>query len=448
MVIQHPSARQGSSPTSTAVSGGTNLKHGRASRYRYISIVTSLLIAVMAVMAFSPFFHGNLVSSSAVVHEIAPVMMTPSLIRQAMIPLSSPEGDDTSLMTVRGDEYDDWFMQGEGRDRHKEGTLRHVFKTRIEKQKKFCSKMGDELPRIVPVNVSSNGNASVAVLERIDSIWSMDGFEQYSLYALQSFNENGMADIVSHSLHEYGQWEGGEIQSIIYKLDAFAESQGLSRSEVYFVDIGANVGTFSFAIAMMGFQVLAFEALQVNQEALRMSLCANPQLIESIAIFNTALGKDKATCQMFSDPQNILDGAVACGPSKKPPFAFLVWRQQLDIVRLDDVLDRTTMANLTGKVGAVKMDTEGFEPWVIQGGRRFFNTTKPRYFVTELNPPPLKAATNTSSLDFIRQIQSFGYSLRNGSFDSPVLSKRTIRRAFSRKNEHLTNLYFTMEETL
>eukprot|EP00889_Picochlorum_renovo_P000105 jgi/Picre1/27135/NNA_000105.t1 len=102
MVIQHPSARQGSSPTSTAVSGGTNLKHGRASRYRYISIVTSLLIAVMVVMAFSPFFHGNLVSSSAAVHEIAPVMMTPSPIRQAMIPLSSPEGDETSLMTVRG----------------------------------------------------------------------------------------------------------------------------------------------------------------------------------------------------------------------------------------------------------------------------------------------------------------------------------------------------------
>lgn len=443
MVAQHPSVRVGSSPTSTAGNGGTSFKHGRASRYRYISIITSLLISVMAVMAFSPFFHGPFVSSSShAVHEFAPLMMTPTGgMGQAMVP------DDISLMTLRGDEYDEWFTQGEGRDRHKEGQLRHVFEKVVEKQKKFCAKMGDDLPRIVPVNVSSNGNASVAMLERIDSLWSLDGYEQYSLYALQSFNDNGMADIVSHSLHEYGQWEGGEIQSIVYKLDAFAESRGLSRSEVYFVDIGANIGTFSFAIAMMGFQVLAFEALQVNQEALRLSLCANPQLIESIAVFNTALGKDRATCQMFSDPQNILDGAVACGTSKKPPFAFLVWRQQLDIVRLDDVVGRTAMGNLTGKVGAVKMDTEGFEPWVIQGGRTFFKRTKPQYFVTELNPPPLKAATNTSSLDFIRQIQSFGYSLRNGSFDSPVLSKKRIRRAFSQKNEHLTNLYFTMDET-
>ena len=91
----------------------------------------------------------------------------------------------------------------------------------------------------------------------------------------------------------------------------------LERKDVYFVDIGANIGTFTIAMAMAGYNVIAFESLRINQQALRLSICAN-QLMDRITVFNVALGKEATNCTIFSHPLNTLNGNIVCGTNPKP----------------------------------------------------------------------------------------------------------------------------------
>lgn len=96
----------------------------------------------------------------------------------------------------------------------------------------------------------------------------------------------------------------------------------------------------------------------------------------------------------------------------------MVKRQQVDIARLDDVL-KEWIPLLQGKVGALKMDAEGFEPWIIEGAAEFFTQVKPTFIQLEISQMTIDA-TNTSIAAFLGRMQSFGYELRWTPFSRPA----------------------------
>lgn len=283
-----------------------------------------------------------------------------------------------------------------------------------------------------------SNTSNTMTLQKLDNIGSGRDSYSYTLYALKSSENTN--DIISGSLESSRQWEADDIRKIITSMDQFASSNNLSRSEVYFIDIGANVGTFSFAAAAAGFMVISFEAMRVNQRALQLSLCSNPKFLDKIAIFNIALGKQEANCAIYSVPGNVLDGTVGCGT--KPPLPGMIFRQTLNISSLDMVLD-DIIPTITGKVAALKMDTEGFEPWVIEGGREFFSKVHPPFFTTELNSIALRSGSGYSSMDFIKQILGLGYDLRHLNFDGPLFTEDKLEQELASGDEALMNLYFT-----
>lgn len=64
------------------------------------------------------------------------------------------------------------------------------------------------------------------------------------------------------------------------------QDRGLPRNDVYFVDIGANVGSFTLGVAAYGFSVLAVEPMHANALALRHSMCINPHLKVNITLLH------------------------------------------------------------------------------------------------------------------------------------------------------------------
>lgn len=235
-----------------------------------------------------------------------------------------------------------------------------------------------------------------------------------------SFWLHAKPDIVSEHINRTGYWEWHETDQILSFLAKFEQETGLKRQEVYFMDIGANVGWFSLNAAAMGYQVAAFEPMLPNQGAIRRTLCSAPALPWQLTLFATGLSNKKQTCSFFADGPNLGNGYTGCdvdeGSSTMEGKTLL---GKFDLAVLDDFLAED-MARMAGRVGVLKIDVEGFESRVFEGGLKFMRTVQPRYVLCEVNGPAMRSSTGAKPEDVFRMFKDLGYEVRLGSFDGEV----------------------------
>ena len=97
-------------------------------------------------------------------------------------------------------------------------------------------------------------------------------------------------DIVSGLISNSSFWEDALAAAMLARLDAArTEALAAGRRTPVFLDIGANVGSYSLAAAAHGHRVLAFEPLTLNAIALRRSLCRNAHLAPLLTLHEKAL---------------------------------------------------------------------------------------------------------------------------------------------------------------
>lgn len=99
----------------------------------------------------------------------------------------------------------------------------------------------------------------------------------------------------------------------------------------------------------------------------------------------------------------------------------MIKRQVVNVFRLDDLLEEWLPA-LKNRVGALKMDTEGFEPWVIQGSKKFLTTVRPPFLQLEVSDMS-DAATGISSTQMLEALAGLGYEIRTEALGRPVRAK-------------------------
>lgn len=196
-------------------------------------------------------------------------------------------------------------------------------------------------------------------------------------------------DIVSNSIRGTASWEFHLSSALVTALTNVAETLGLPRDRVHFLDIGGNVGVHTVYVQAAGFSAITFEPLPQNEAIIRTNLCFNDPEQERVILFTKGLGSKPTLCQQYSAPSyNRGNGVVSCnGSLPQHPDGELTYRGQMEVVRLDDVLLPCTGGTglPPGMVfGAMKMDVEGFEPHVLEGGRGFLSQARIPYIVFEI----------------------------------------------------------------
>jgi len=132
------------------------------------------------------------------------------------------------------------------------------------------------------------------------------------------------------------------------------------------IDIGANTGQFSHMARMLlpKARILAFEPLPSCFKV----LSAFAQTDGNIETFNMALGNSTGKIEFqenqFSPSSSILP--LADSHLKAYPFAAKTSKTLVSVARMDEVLSSRF---LSGKI-LVKMDTQGYEAEVIDGGNQ------------------------------------------------------------------------------
>ena len=153
-----------------------------------------------------------------------------------------------------------------------------------------------------------------------------------------------------------------------------------SRDEVFFIDVGANVGLISIAIASEGYRTLAIEPLWNNIKKFRVNLMLNPYV--RLDIIESAVGAPEFVAnsrfiEIFTPPGNA--GASSASKNWNPSFE----ASSVNLVRIDtldnlclNILDSSIFTKLL-----IKIDVEGMELDVIAGATEILRRYRPLFLI-------------------------------------------------------------------
>ena len=267
---------------------------------------------------------------------------------------------------------------------------------------------------------------------------NLDGLEVVPLRISSKFGPIRMAlprrypsDAVSAAIQSEGYWEYPSVEAVLASRSGLrfsprrdtANNDHEPQRAPTMLDIGANLGFYSLLFAAQGWSVLSIEAMEHNRRPLRASLCLNPSL--NVTLIGTALGsanasRHRAQCVALSVERNRGNGFLACGEeaARMPPCSQLVhsgrcrdtmhghgvmswlpnpkcrggpydiaYCERVGLRSLDEVLHEAGAP----VVDVLKLDVEGMECGVLDGGRSFLAdpSRRPRLLLTEaqlINP--------------------------------------------------------------
>ena len=165
-------------------------------------------------------------------------------------------------------------------------------------------------------------------------------------------------EYVGRSIHNYGEYGPDETEKILE----------LAPKGKSCLDIGANIGVISMALLANGYRVHAFEP----QPEVYKLLALNMQAVNGeFTHHNIALGSETSMVKM---PKVYY--------SAKGNFGGLGIGQTSMYGTYDVPMDTLDFYNLNN-VGFIKIDVEGFETQVLQGGRETILRNKPIMYIED-----------------------------------------------------------------
>lgn len=128
-----------------------------------------------------------------------------------------------------------------------------------------------------------------------------------------------------------------------------------------FVDFGANIGSCSYLFAQVGIKVYAFEPLPNNLFLFSLTTFSNNKFSKYITIYPYALGREEKKQVMKINKRNWGGSSLYYNNTD--------YKETIHVKKLDEFSKL-----IPTKISMIKIDVEGGEYDLIEGGREFFNT--------------------------------------------------------------------------
>lgn len=168
-------------------------------------------------------------------------------------------------------------------------------------------------------------------------------------------------DYISNYIKESGKWD--ECQEIF-------DIWNSSRKDGIFIDIGGNIGSCSFIFAQVGVKVYAFEPLANNLFLFSLTTFSNVNFRKYITIYPYALGK-KEKIQLIHVQKGNWGGSSIY-------YNNTGYVQSVHVKKIDEFNDLIPI-----KTSMIKIDVEGGEYDIFEGGKDFFKNHKSEYMYIE-----------------------------------------------------------------
>ena len=193
-----------------------------------------------------------------------------------------------------------------------------------------------------------------------------------------------------NELNKFGAYEVQISNYIIEALKFYSFKYNMSRNkDVYFLDIGGNVGWYPTLLGKYGYSIISFEAFEKNYYVEKKNYCLHKNN-SNIIIISKGLGDKEKICYYFNQKLNTGNGMIICDNKEK-----------LNNIKLGKLFIKESKIEITTlnyflpylkdkKIAVMKIDVEGNELQVLQGGLELISKYHVPYVVLEFSPLYLK----------------------------------------------------------
>ena len=239
------------------------------------------------------------------------------------------------------------------------------------------------------------------------------------------------SDIVSNEISYSESWESDQTNNLLTALLYYSSLYNLNPQDIYFLDLGANIGWYSFFVAKYGYNILSFEPSETNNYILKKNYCLNREL--NVTFINKGLYNDEQKCDLYINKNNKGDGIVFCENNNQIPEN-LIKKEQVTLTKLSNYIQFLLNRNLA----LIKIDIEGAEEKAFEGGIKLLTKYHIPFIFLEFNPESLRQH-GTDPKQFLKMFLKNGYRFPSYNFfDNDFLS---IDEIMERSNGTTMNLY-------
>ena len=243
-------------------------------------------------------------------------------------------------------------------------------------------------------------------------------------------------DIVSKSIIDKGSWEGYSTNKLLESLNYYSEKNKLSKNEITILDIGANIGWYSFYLGKAGYKIISFEVSHINNYILKKNYCLNNDI--NITIINKGIGLEEEKCLLHHPPSNVGNAVILCGENANIANKKEMLTEEVKFTKLKNYISFLTKINLA----LIKMDIEGSEGKAIISGIELISKYHIPFLFIEFNQNYLKMQ-GTEPKQFLEIFEKNGYKFcKNDFFCKTYLSMDELLKLST------TNLYIIYSKFL
>ena len=239
---------------------------------------------------------------------------------------------------------------------------------------------------------------------------------KYQLYIFNSSN------FLFYNLKKKGAFETTISNNIIKALKFYSEKKNITNNkDIFMLDIGGNVGWYPSLLGRYGYSILTFEASEKNSYVLKKNFC-NLIKNSNVVIISKGLGSEEKNCSYFIEKHNAGNGMVICDNSKEKlnnEYLKKIYKKEneIEITTLNSFMPYLSNKN----IALMKIDVEGHEFQILQGGKELITKYHVPYVVLELTPELLKEV-GSDPKDLVQFFVDNGYNISLDGF----LSKNYI----------------------
>ena len=213
-------------------------------------------------------------------------------------------------------------------------------------------------------------------------------------------------DIVSSDISKINAWEKYETNNLIKGLDFYKKKNNLINKDIYIIDIGGNVGWYTFFLGRFGYNLITFEPFKINYYILNKNYCLNKTL--NVTLINKGLFSEEKKCHIYSPSNNIGNGMINCNEKVDEK---IISNGEIILTKLSNYISFFKNKNLA----MIKMDIEGSEGKAFESGIELITKYHVPFILMEYIPSFLrKYGTNPKT--FLEMFINNGYKINVKNF--------------------------------